>query len=226
MQSKRLKLIFGKIEYLNLLPFHLFMKRFLGYNALKQAMEYHKGVPSKINAKFASRRVDAAYISSIESRCKNPKLGIIAKKEVKSVLVIPTLVSQGDTDSATSNALAKILGVQGRVLIGDKALRYALQHDNYIDLAKLWYQQTSLPFVFATLCFNKKSTLTRRLESNFIKKADTIKIPRYILLQASKKTHIPPKEILSYLQLIDYKIDTKSHKSLKMFLNKVKQKNL
>ena len=220
-------MVFGKIEYLNLLPFHVFMKRFLHYNALKQSMEYYKNVPAQINKKFASRRVDAAYISSINARkCRNPKLGIIAKNEVKSVLVIPHLPNQNDIESATSNALAKILNLKGKILIGDKALRYALTHDDYIDMAALWHKRTGLPFVFATLCFNKKGTFGERLEKNFLKQAGSIKIPHYLLQKASQKSSIPKNEILAYLQLIQYSFDTKSRKSLQKFLNKAKQKNL
>ena len=220
-------MVFGKIEYLNLLPFHVFMKRFLRYSGLKQSMEYHKSVPAKINEKFVARRVDGAYISSINSRkCRQPKLGIIAKKEVRSVLVIPHLPSQNDLESATSNALAKILGLQGKILIGDKALRYALTNDDYIDMAALWYEQTGLPFVFATLCFNKKSAFAARIEKRFARQAHFIKIPRYILQKAAQKSAIPPKEILEYLHLIEYTLDTKSRKSLQKFLDKAKQKNL
>ena len=203
------------------------MKRFLRYSGMKQSMEYHKSVPAKINEKFSARRVDGAYISSINSRkCRYPKLGIIAKKEVKSVIVIPHLPSQNDVESATSNALAKILGLEGKILIGDKALRYALEHDDYIDMAALWYERTQLPFVFATLCFNRKSSFAKKLERNFTREAHFIKIPRYILQKASQKSSIPQNEILAYLQLIEYTFNTKSRKSLQKFLNKAKQKNL
>lgn len=45
-------------------------------------MHYKKGVPAAINKKFASRRVDAAFISSIRARgYKNAGLGIIAKEK-------------------------------------------------------------------------------------------------------------------------------------------------
>ncbi len=225
--QKRLELIFGKIEYLNLLPFHVFMKRFIRYSGLKQSMEYHKSVPAKINKKFAARHVDGAYISSINSRnCHQPKLGIIAKKEVKSVLVLPDLPHQNDSESATSNALAQILDLQGQILIGDKALRYTLTNDNYIDMAKVWFERTRLPFVFATLCFNKKSPFAKKLEKNFAKESRFIKIPRYILQKAATKSSIPKNEILLYLRLIEYRLDAKSLKSLKKFLAKAKQKNL
>ena len=219
-------MIFGKIEYLNLLPFHVFMKRFLPYSGMKQSMEYHKSVPSKINEKFARRHVDAAYISSITSKrnCSKPELGIIAHKEVRSVLLIPSSAQKKDSESATSNTLADLLGLEGEVLIGDKALRYALDHDDYIDLASLWYEKEHLPFVFATLCSHAKTTLFQKLQRHFVRNATHIKIPYYLLHKASKRTSVPPKEILAYLRLISYKMDTKSHKSLKKFLKKAKTK--
>jgi len=58
-------MIFGKIEYLNLLPFHVFMKRFTRSSAAKMAMEYKKNVPAVINKKFKKRDVHAAFISSV-----------------------------------------------------------------------------------------------------------------------------------------------------------------
>ena len=74
-------MIFGKIEYLNLLPFHVFMKRFTKSNQQKFSMEYKKNVPAKINAAFLNRRVDAAFISSIVAKnSSHVNLGIIAKK--------------------------------------------------------------------------------------------------------------------------------------------------
>ncbi len=217
-------MVFGKIEYLNLLPFHLFMKRFLRYSQLKQSMHYHRGVPTQINKKFLRKKVDAAFISSVNStKCRKPRLGIIAKKEVQSVLVIPGS-DKKDHESATSNILAKILGQHGEVLIGDKALRYYLSNTEHIDLAKLWYERHRLPFVFATLCANKQLPLIQKIERNFKRSAPSIKIPDYILREASARTKIPKKEITNYLSLISYAIDAKSFKSLKKFLDKAKIK--
>ena len=115
-------MIFGKIEYLNLLPFHVFMKRFIKNSASKMSMEYKRGVPSTVNTAFHKRRVDAAFISSISAKkSKYVSLGIIAKKHVKSVIIIPSVTSKKDLESASSNVLADVLGIQGEVLIGDKA---------------------------------------------------------------------------------------------------------
>ena len=209
-------MVFGKIEYLNLLPFHIFMKRFTKASSAKMSMEYKRGVPAKINTDFHSRRVDAAFISSISARkSKNIGLGIIAKKDVKSVLVIPSRESKKDVESASSNALCEVLKLNGEVLIGDKALRYALKNDDHIDLALEWYKKYKLPFVFALLCYHKDKKLYTKIEKEFLKRQ--VKIPQYILEKASKNTEISKKDILEYLKLISYKLDSKSKLGLKRF---------
>jgi len=210
-------MIFGKIEYLNLLPFHIFMKRYLKGSSHKQILHYKKGVPSEINSKFKNRKIDAAFISSINSsKCKCLDLGIISKKEVQSVLVLRGR-HQNDSESATSNALAKVLHVEGKVLIGDKALKYFLNtQEDVTDLAKLWYEKYSLPFVFARLCYHGKDTKYKKLSKTFLKTKH--KIPQYILEASSKKTGIKKSDILSYLKLIEYDLSSYSKLSLKRFL--------
>ena len=209
-------MIFGKIEYLNLLPFHVFMKRFTKTTQQQLSMEYKKNVPAKINDAFVNRRVDAAFISSIKAKNSlHVNLGIIAKKEVKSVIVIPSNTDKKDAESASSNLLAEFLHVKGEVLIGDKALRYALANNDYTDLAQLWNEKYHLPFVFALLCYHKEKKLYKKIEKGFLKKE--VKIPQYLLQKAAKKTDIAPNEILEYLQLISYKLDYKAKKGLKKF---------
>lgn len=216
-------MIFGKIEYLNLLPFHVYMKRFNRHSQSAHVMRYKAGVPSQINRAFERRAIDAAFISSIASkRCRCLDLGIAAKKEVRSVLVIPGL-DQQDTASATSNILAQVLGTHGQVLIGDKALKYYLQHPNTeaVDLAKLWYAEHQLPFVFARLCYHGKKKHYHSLAKGFLRKQH--KIPRYILEEASKRTGISTNDILSYLTLIHYRLDPHALLSLKRFFRLAKQ---
>lgn len=209
-------MVFGKIEYLNLLPFHIFMKRFTKSSQQSMSMHYQRGVPSKINNKFISKRVDAAFISSISAKkYQHVDLGIIAKKEVLSVLVIPHVKDVSDTESATSNVLAKVLDIQGEVLIGDKALKYYLQGKPHVDLAKEWNKRYNLPFVFALLCFHKDKNIYKNIEKNFLK--HKVRIPQYILKQASKRTGISPKDILDYLEYISYELDSKAKKGLLKF---------
>lgn len=213
-------MVFGKIEYLNLLPFHIFMKKFTKSSQQSMSMNYYKDVPSKTNKKFLSRRVDAAFISSIRAKNhKNVNLGIIAKKEVLSVLVVPSSLNTPDIESETSNILAKILDLKGEVLIGDKALRYYLQNKPHIDLAKMWNDKYNLPFVFALLCYHKDRDLYKRVEKKFLK--SRVKIPRYILNEAALRTKISEEDILSYLKHISYNFDRKAKLGLKRFYKEI-----
>ena len=209
-------MIFGKIEYLNLLPFHVFMKRFTRTAQESAVMNYKKNVPAKINREFLHRRVDAAFISSIAAQ-KHPhvNLGIIAKKEVKSVLVIPSRKNKRDKESASSNILAQILQQNGEILIGDKALRYALKNSDYIDLAALWHKKYKLPFVFALLCYHKEKRVYKKIEKRFLQKEQ--KIPYYMLQNAAQRTGVSPKDIRAYLRLISYELDYKAKKGLARF---------
>ena len=117
-------MIFGKIDYINLLPFYVFFKKYINSSQIKAILEYKKSYPSNINDKFIKRKIDAAFISSIYSKKKQKtNIGIISYDKVDSVLCILGDY-QEDIESSTSNILAKILNIKGKVLIGDKALRY------------------------------------------------------------------------------------------------------
>lgn len=216
-------MIFAKIDFINLLPFHVFIKKNIGSNQLKAIIEHNKSYPSKINKRYKKRKVDAAFISSIASkREKRIKLGIIAKSEVLSVLVIPGAYEK-DHQSETSNTLAKVLKLDGKVLIGDKALKYYHENDksSFIDLAKAWQDKHNLPFVFATLCFNRNGKLLKQKIKNFRK--NEIKIPQYILKKYEKRSGISSQQILDYLKKIDYTMGIKEERALKLFL-KLSQK--
>jgi len=197
------------------------MKRYLRHSGIKMGMNYRKNVPSQINKALKKRQIDAGFISSIESpnyNCTN--LGIIANKAVFSVFVI-----QGDnkTDkaSASSNRLAKVLNLQGEVLIGDKALKYYLEGGDGIDLATQWHKETQLPFVFARLCYTCHGKIIEKIAKKFSKQP--IKIPQYILKREARKRGITPSQLRWYLNHIEYNMDYKAQKSLKLFLKKSKK---
>ncbi len=212
-------MLFGKIDYINLLPFYVFAKRYIRSSQLKQSIAYKKDFPAAINKKFKNRKIDAAFISSIESRRGNFScldVGIIAKKEIQSVLV-----KEGDfmpdSHSATSNALAKQLGIKGEVIIGDKALRAYLKNpDAYVDLAKAWHSKHQLPFVFALLCVNKNRCYYHKLAQHFSN--TNVKIPQYILRKYARSRDISIPDIKAYLALVSYKVDNKAKTGLKRFL--------
>lgn len=209
-------MLFGSISYLNLLPFQLFLKKHIRSNAAKMGFRYKRAVPSQINASLKRGEVNAAFISSVESKKSQcTDLGIIANQKVYSVFLIPG-DNQIDPASATSNQLAKLLGLKGKVLIGDQALKYYLNDGEGIDLAEAWYDKTELPFVFARLCYNRHETTVKRLAKEF--SHTKIRIPQYILKKEAKKRGITPNELLWYLEHIEYQMDYRAKRSLKKFL--------
>jgi len=215
-------MVFAKIDFINLLPFHVYIKKHIRSTQTKAIIEYKKSYPSAINKKFKKRKVDSAFISSIASRHeKKLNLGIVAKKDVLSVLLIPGK-DEKDFQSDTSNALAKVLNLKGKVIIGDKALKFYHQDKDkkFIDLAEEWNRKYNLPFVFAVLCYSSHKKQLEKITKSFNK--NHIKIPTYILNQYSKRTGISNKNILEYLQKIDYKIGIKEKRSLKLFLKLTK----
>ncbi len=219
-------MIFAKIDFINLLPFHVYIKKNINSNQIKSIIQYKKSYPADINKKFKKRKVDCAFISSIASKGeKSLDLGIVAKNNVQSVILIPGN-SKDDYQSETSNALAKVLELKGEVLIGDKALKYFHENknSNFIDLAQAWKDKYNLPFVFATLCYCRNKNLLKKYIKNFDK--NHIKIPRYILNSYSKRSGISNKHILEYLKKIDYQINIQEKRAIKKFLKLTKEKGL
>lgn len=97
-------------------------------------------------------------------------MGICANKRVLSVLVEKNTLNAKDPSSATSNALAKVLKQDGKVIIGDKALKlYLKDPSKYIDLCAKWHEKTGLPFVFARFSCVQKKALYKQILKNFQK---------------------------------------------------------
>jgi len=214
-------MLFGSISYLNLLPLQVFLKRYISNNAAKMTFRNKRAVPSAINKAFKRKSIHAAFISSVASRkCNCTDLGIIAHKNVYSVLLLEGK-NQTDPASATSNQLAKVLNLQGQVLIGDVALKHYLDGGEGIDLAEAWYDKTDLPFVFARLCYNKHGDSVQKLARTFARKKT--KIPQYILKREAKKRGITTKQLAWYLEHIHYVMDWKTRRGLNKFLRESKK---
>ncbi len=220
-------MIFAKIDFINLLPFYIYLKKNISSIQTKQIINYKKSYPSQINKQFKKRKIDGAFISSIISKnCKCLDAGIVAKKEVLSVLSIGNERYKKDFQSDTSNALAQILELHGEVLIGDKALYhyYNSNQNDFIDLAEYWHKKYNLPFVFARLCFNSHQKSLEKLSKKFVDAK--VKIPYYILDQYSKRSGLTHQQIHFYLTKISYKITQKEKMALKKFFRLAKQKGL
>ena len=156
---------------------------------------------------------------------KDCDIGIVAQKEVLSVLALKGKYEK-DYQSDTSNALAKVLGIEGKIIIGDKALQHYHNSDNkdFIDLAQLWEKKYNLPFVFARLCYNKNEKILKNISSNFLK--TKVKIPQYILKQYVNRSGLSAEQIQEYLSKISYKISYKEKRSLKLFFKLTKEKRI
>ncbi len=221
---------FGKIDYLNLLPFEVFMRQYPKPLRFQLFYHYKKSYPAHLNREFLFGRIDAGFVSSImalraqKERIYASKMGIIAHGQVMSVLCLLGEVGS-DYQSATSNALLKVLGLKGRVLIGDRALKELLKQRadgqcNYIDMGEFWYKREHLPFVFGRLCVKKHKNFYQRLICAFDKKS--VKIPQFLLQRASHKSGISRQEILEYLRYISYRIGRKEKEGMERFYRKLR----
>ncbi|MGP1450399.1 MAG: MqnA/MqnD/SBP family protein [Wolinella sp.] len=216
---------FGKIDYINLLPFHIFIKRYPTSASFRKFIELKKSYPSKLNREFLFRRIDAGFISSIAAyKERSTCAGIVIKKRVKSVLALPNREGS-DYQSATSNALLQVLGIKGEVLIGDRALKYYIAHkDSCIDMGELWVKRTRLPFVFARLCCNRNDHFYDQIAYKFTHARPYI--PRYILNEYATRVDIPASEILDYLKCLSYKLDKKALLGVKKFYNELNRRRI
>ena len=215
-------LILANIEYINLLPFKLFIKKH--YPSLYKRMTHHKGTPKAINKKFKNRQISSAFISSIKSK-RNQKItmGISAKGKVQSVLVLEGK-DKADKHSDTSNMLAKTLNIKGEVIIGDKALQVYLKKEKpFIDLGEHWFNRYKLPFVFATFSINTHKKLYNKIQKEFLNQK--VKIPFFISKKIYLEKNITRVELLEYLSIIYYHIGYKERMSLKIFRCLAKMKH-
>ena len=171
---------------------------------------------------FRRKLVDAAFVSSVEStRGNRTASGIVAKGAVKSVIIKPG-AQKNDNESATSNRLARVLGLTGEVFIGDKALRkYLRSPDDYVDLAERWSGETGLPFVFGRFCFNRNGERYKKLSHEF--NNQKIKIPYYVMSGEATQKGFSYKEAKEYLALISYRVGAKEERGFALFMKKAKK---
>lgn len=232
---------FGTIEYLNLAPFDVFIKSYPTTSSFKKTLQLRKSYPAKLNKEFLFKRIDAGFISSIAGhKCfldsKFCNAGIISKGAVWSVLV----KKEGngfDQESATSNALLRVLNLEGRVIIGDKALRYyqgARLDIDYKDMGLEWYKRTGLPFIFGEMCFNNHGDFYNKMIDAFNKKLGRcrdgkfkgLKIPHYIIMEYIDKVGVKKELALKYLQRIYYHICPREKAALKRFYRALRLKQI
>ncbi|MDE5603400.1 MAG: menaquinone biosynthesis protein, partial [Helicobacter sp.] len=86
---------FGKIDYLNLLPFEVFIRSYPTPSNFRLFYQKKKSYPAKLNREFLFDRIDAGFVSSITAlyNKKNKRflassIGIVARNKVLSVVCL------------------------------------------------------------------------------------------------------------------------------------------
>jgi chorismate dehydratase len=103
-------------------------------------------------------------------------------------------------------------------------LRYYYSGGDHIDLGGIWHERTNLPFVFALLCTHHHTDELRRLSRAFVSKK--VKIPYYILMEASLQSGLSPEQITHYLKFISYKVGEKEERGYKRFVQEAKKRGI
>ncbi|PAF44595.1 MqnA/MqnD/SBP family protein [Helicobacter sp. 11S02629-2] len=222
---------FGKIEYLNLAPFDVFSKKYRASSSFKKILMLHTNYPSKLNHEFLFGRIDAGFISSVMARPSHFKvkplgLGIITNGEVWSVLCL-NKESKNDYQSATSNALRKVLGLEGEVIIGDRALKlyHASKDKDFIDMGKEWKDKKHLPFVYGRLCCNANEGFYKDMAKAFAR-SPKVFIPCYIMDVYAKRLGLDSKFMRAYLKNLYYVIGKKEALGLGRFYRELRLKRI
>ena len=224
----------GLFSYVHSLPLHLG----LSCDALQQ-LELNFGTPYELNYRFHQANSDCSFVSlsqAIDHNYLQAPLGIISTTQIKSVLlhVKPYFFEKKhiscvlDQSSQTAVRLLKILlsffwkksfeiSTQGdaRLLIGNQALQEHTD-DLVIDLAKIWYEWTQLPFVFGTLCYHPHVCITPIM--TWIQDSiDSCFRNKQALLQEASKTILDQNKLDCYFQFLKYRIESKELESIQLF---------
>lgn len=211
----------GAINYLNLLPFYLFLKR----RGMLQKMVIKWGYPAQINRWLEEGRIDGAFISSVRSIGKKClPVGIGSRGAVWSVILCPG-GDRNDRESNTSNLLKIALDEVGEVIIGDKGLKRYFQPENECrDLGELWFQKYGLPFLFARFCCRRRCAQFEKVLKEFVKRP--VKIPQYILKLEAEKRGLSPQLVKEYLQLIHFPIGWREERGFKLFIKLLQKRGV
>jgi len=118
---------------------------------------------------------------------------------------------------------AKIAGRTGAVVIGDRTMGLDNKFPYVYDLGEYWMKHTGLPFVFAAWVANRELPTEFLNKFNSALKNGVEAIPELMLL-------LPEKENFDlkiyFTQHISYDLDAEKRTALKLFLQKMKDKNL
>lgn len=223
----------GVVKFLNAIPF----------TGIPYELTYD--LPSKLNLMLKQKKLDVAFASSATYFQGEydylPGLCLAARGKIGSVhLYLPDnkkIESSKiylDPASNTGNALFMLLvkhywktkvqivptkeKSEGFILIGDSALYqpHILGYRTF-DLASLWYEMTSLPFVFA-LFIKQKGLDTQKLEADL-----SFSLERFInrfpqnIEKLAATYQVAYSQLFSYFKNCYYRLGEKEKAGLKLF---------
>ncbi|MBN2591486.1 MAG: menaquinone biosynthesis protein [Sedimentisphaerales bacterium] len=232
---------FAVLPYCNAAPLVYFISDF--YHSVSLVKKY----PSEMLDTLRTGTIDVALMPIVDFLLDDslrmvPGLGICAKGSVESVLLQSRKPLENIKsirlfpESRTSNLLIKILISQyfgdnhniyftaenvetdAYIIIGDKAVKQSNSKYSY-DLSEMWYEQTSLPFVFAVWVYKEKCSDEGMLES-ILKSARYKGILNIQFLSRiyAEKLQLSSSYIEHYLtDCLYYEIGTQEIESIKKF---------
>ena len=119
---------FGKIQYLNLMPFDVFLRSCPIPTRYKSAAFANRSYPSRLNQSFLFHRIDAGFISTIAGytahrKQRGTQAGIVAKGAVWSVLSLEEedqVTQSHKVDSINGAQTLKTLAQDSRIFTNTK----------------------------------------------------------------------------------------------------------
>lgn len=242
-----LKVRVGAVSYLNTLPLVYGFEQGMMKNAIELISDY----PAKIADRLLQDDIDvglvpvailpalkeAHIISNFCIGCSGSVASVCIFSEVpidkierlyldyqsrSSVALTRVLLNEywkvePELVDAPENFTSLIKGTTAALIIGDRALKQRALSTYIYDLGEAWIDHTDLPFVFAAWISNKK------LDDDFITAFNQANGEGFKHLKEIIQENPFPSYDLNqyYTKNIDYRLDEKKKKGLKLFVSKL-----
>jgi chorismate dehydratase len=230
----------GRVAFINTYPVEWALSRHLPEG---EAVEV-TGVPTVLNRMLRAGEIDVANCSSIEYAAAPsryvllPSLCVGSDGAVDSVQLITDLPLErvrtvaATSQSATSATLCRVLlpeatllaedaPADARLLIGDEALRSALEDPTrHHDLGELWRERTGRPMVFAVWAARAEIAPERLAAVDHALRAAVVEASenaRQVALDASERFGFPAGYLARYFDRLRYRFGARERSGLERF---------
>jgi chorismate dehydratase len=230
----------GRVSFINTYPVEWALARHLPEG---DAVEV-TGVPTALNRMLRAGEVDVANCSSIEYAAAPeryvllPSMCVGSDGAVDSVQLVTDLpldrvrTIAATSQSATSATLARVLlpqaellaedaAADARLLIGDDALRSALEDPTrHHDLGELWRERTGRPMVFAVWAARAEidperlAGVDRALRAAVVEASENA---RQVALDAAARFGLPAGYLARYFDRLRYHFGVRERAGLERF---------